>query len=337
MGDLGACPLLQIPHVTGPMIRSLLEAKQPVPDLKDLLDGSAREEFIKKLKLNEQQALDWHEFCNHVPRMEVSATVEVIDEEMIAEGDMATVTITLTRANLRENEAMGPVHAPYLMQPKFEEWWVMVYDEKSRRLITADVLQGTERTETLKMRMGIPRYGEFKWKVYALCDSYLGLDVECEANFTVYRRSQVDRSIFIHPADKNIKSFFEELMEGLDPNAEDSEESEDEAAAAEAKSKASSVAVAAAKKEDSSSSSSSSGSSDSEDEEKKKKRLAKKVQQKKKQQAAAKPKAAKDDNPFAGMYGDEKTVKERQRVAKEKRNAEEVEKKKEEAAKAEEE
>lgn len=62
-----------------------------------------------------------------------------------------------------------------------------------------------------------------------MCDSYAGLDVSCPVPFTTLKRNGVNREIFVHPNDLHIKTFFEELMEGLNPEVEEEEsESEDE-------------------------------------------------------------------------------------------------------------
>jgi len=102
----------------------------------------------------------------------------VPDEESVAEGDLAHLSITLLRKNLSENEAAGPVHAPYFPGPKFEEWWLLVYDELSRLLITVSPIFETGHKETATVRFVFPRSGSFTWTVHAICDSYTGLDAK---------------------------------------------------------------------------------------------------------------------------------------------------------------
>lgn len=221
--DLDSSPLLQLPHVTK------LPGGKALPSLREVVAGSngAAATFLDSLGLSAEQRLDVQAFCSHVPRMELSVRVEVLDEAEIAEGDLATLCVTLVRANLEEGEAAGPVHAPLYPAPKFEEWWLLVYDNKARRLVTADLVLGTGREEECKIRFMVPRYGEFRWTVHALCDSYSGLDAQCPIHFHALRRNKVNREIFVHPADANIKTLFEELMEGLQPPEEESESEED--------------------------------------------------------------------------------------------------------------
>ena len=57
--------------------------------------------------------------------------LQVEDEKEIVVGDIATVTVHLTRKNLQEGEAAGPVHAPLFPEPKFEEWWIFLVGARS--------------------------------------------------------------------------------------------------------------------------------------------------------------------------------------------------------------
>jgi len=225
--ELDANPLLQIPHVT----KSLLSAGgAPWPTLKEVVDleSDAFAQLVKRLKFTDEQRLDAEAFCRHVPRLQVSAEVEVPDEKDVSESDFACLQVTIKRKNLAEGEASGPVHAPFFPGPKFEELWVLVYDDRARRLITADCVLGNGHSETCKVRFMVPRAGEFSWSVRVVCDSYLGLDVACDVPFRALKRKEVNREIFIHPADMHIKSLFEELMEGLQPPEEESESEEED-------------------------------------------------------------------------------------------------------------
>merc|ERR1719163_904293 len=92
------------------------------------------------------QLLDIEAFCSHISEVELKAIVEVEDENEYVVGDVATVTCQLTRKNLREGEAMGPVHAPLFPEPKFEEWWLFLVEAgPSTRIITFERIRDCER------------------------------------------------------------------------------------------------------------------------------------------------------------------------------------------------
>merc|ERR1719384_2978813 len=97
-------------------------------------------------KMDDQQILDIEAFSSHVSDVELKAIVEVEDEQSIVVGDVATVCVQLRRKNLKEGEAMGPVHAPLFPEPKFEEWWLfLVESAPSMRIIAFERIRDTER------------------------------------------------------------------------------------------------------------------------------------------------------------------------------------------------
>lgn len=68
------------------------------------------------------------------------------DEKEIVVGDIATVTVHLTRKNLQEGEAAGPVHAPLFPEPKFEEWWIfLVEGAPNTRIIGFETLSSESK------------------------------------------------------------------------------------------------------------------------------------------------------------------------------------------------
>lgn len=214
-------PLLQIPHVT--------EVPNGAPAFDDVLENSAAcDRLVAMLGLGGQQVLDVHAFREHVSRVSLSCKVEVADEDHIVEGDLATITVTLTRTNLREGEAVGPVHAPLWPSPKREEWWLLVYDELARRLVCTTTVLGQGQTEEATMRFLVAVSGPYRWRVYAMCDSYLGVDASVELNFTALGKREVDRKIFIHPDDADIRTMFEEIMDGLKRDDDKDSDTEDE-------------------------------------------------------------------------------------------------------------
>lgn len=61
----------------------------------------------------------------------MSVSASVVGEEDIVEGDIVSVSVKLTRTNLKEGEIAGPVHAPFYPKDKNEEWWIFLSDKSS--------------------------------------------------------------------------------------------------------------------------------------------------------------------------------------------------------------
>jgi hypothetical protein len=240
--DPSASPLLQLPHVCQETLAKCPQLAQM--SLRDVV--AAPDAFVDKLpELTPEQALDIKCTCRHLPIVELDAKVSVEDEDLIAVNDVGTLLVTLRRTNLEEGEAAGPAHAPYFPVAKYESWWILVWDNQAMRLVIADAINGQGRVAEGKLLFQVPRHGEFSWTVYAFCDAYAGLDAEVSLSFRALKQKQAKREIFIHPADLHIRSFFEELMMGLQPPEDDDSSESDEEPGSKLKDKATPAAAVA--------------------------------------------------------------------------------------------
>merc|ERR1719401_3096332 len=191
--DVKTSQLLQIPHFNEEILKHCHRGKNAVSTLAEFLSKDADQR--KGLsKMEPQQLADVEEFCGHVSHMELKAIVEVEDEQHIVVGDVATVTVQLHRKNLREKEAMGPAHAPFFPEPKFEEWWLFLVEATpSTRIIAFERLRDTERIVEEKLRFQISRPGKHSLVLHAVCDAYAGIDQKVELNFTAMQEDEVKR------------------------------------------------------------------------------------------------------------------------------------------------
>merc|ERR1719265_1889833 len=180
------------------------------------------------------QLLDVEAFAAHVSDMDFQANVEVEDEADIVVGDVATVSATLLRKNLREGEAMGPVHAPLFPEPKFEEWWLFLVEAgPSTRIITFERIRDCERLIEEKLRFQVSRPGKHQLVLHCLCDSYAGMDQKVELSFVAKTEEQVKaegkREVFVHPEDEDLDlqpTLFQQFMGELNQDEESEEEDE---------------------------------------------------------------------------------------------------------------
>mmetsp|Transcript_88360 Transcript_88360/g.274671 ORF Transcript_88360/g.274671 Transcript_88360/m.274671 type:complete len:667 (+) Transcript_88360:68-2068(+) len=229
--DVKTSQLLQIPHFNEEILKHCHRGKNAVSSLLDFV-GKDPEQRKGVSKMEPQQILDIEAFCTHVSDVELKAVLEVEDESEIVVGDIATVTATITRKNLKENEAMGPVHAPFFPEPKFEEWWLfLVETNPSTRIIAFERLRDTERVVEEKLRFQVVRPGKQSLTLHALCDSYAGLDQKVELNFTGCQEDEVKREVFVHPEDEELDqqpTLFQQFMGELNHEEESEEEEEEE-------------------------------------------------------------------------------------------------------------
>jgi len=228
--DIKSSQLLQIPHFTEEHLKHCHRGKNAVSSLNEFLskDPESRKGLAK---MEPNQIADIEEFCQHVSDIELKAKIEVEDEGDIVVGDVATVVCQLRRKNLKENEAMGPVHAPLFPEPKFEEWWLFLVEATpSTRIITFEKIRDCGPVAEEKLRFQVSRPGKHSLVLHALCDSYAGIDQKFDLNFNALQEDEVKREVFVHPEDEDLDlqpTLFQQFMGELN-HEEESEEEEEE-------------------------------------------------------------------------------------------------------------
>lgn len=229
--DVKSSQLLQIPHFDEDTLSHCKRGKHAVTTLLEFI-GKAPEERKGLAKMTPQEIQDVEEFCLHVSDMELRATVEVEDEKEIVVGDVATITVEMKRRNLRENDAIGPVHAPFFPEPKFEEWWLFLVEAgPSTRIIAFERIKDTERFIEEKLRFQVTRPGKHQCVLWALCDSYAGIDQKVDLNFHAYTEDEIKRQIVLHPDDEELDlqpTLFQQFMGEMNREEESEEEDEEQ-------------------------------------------------------------------------------------------------------------
>jgi len=270
--DVKASELLQIPHFNDDVIKHCTRGKNATNTMKGFLEQDA-EQRKGIAKLEAQQLADVEAFVAHCTDPQLEAKVDVEDESEIVVGDIATVTVALLRKNLKEKEALGPVHAPFFPEPKFEEWWVfLVEGGPGTRIIAFERIRDLERHVEVKLRFQVSRPGKHNLVVHALCDSYKGLDQKKDLNFNVNTEDEVKREIIVHSEDMDLDqqpTLFQQFMGELGQDEESEEEEEEDKGKNKAKPAARNLAKQEEAASDSDSSSSSSDSDDDDDDKKK--------------------------------------------------------------------
>lgn len=206
-----------------------------------------------------------------IPSLTLVSVAEVDDEEFIAEEDIMTIKITLTRENVACDETCDLVYAPQFPFPKAERWLVILGDSRTNRIHTMDKLTSQDRVVTHNLIIRAPSSaGSYELDLYIKSDSYVGLDQKLKVPFTV--RSAADLPVFEpHPEDVALDdepTLFEQVMSGAagaDSSDEESSEDESEEEADDSDVKKTQRAARLRK-----STSSSSSDDDSDDEENKK-------------------------------------------------------------------
>ncbi|CAI4227464.1 unnamed protein product [Auanema sp. JU1783] len=170
--------LKQLPHCNADLLTRAKEKKvESVFELLDLED----EDRSEVLKLEGAQLADVAKFCNHYPSIEVEHSV---NQDTISPGEALVVSVSMEREN-DINKLAPPVVAPLFPQKRKEEgWWLVIGDTAENALYSIKRLTINEKAE-MHLDFVPPKAGKFTYKLYFICDSYLGADQELEFSFRV--------------------------------------------------------------------------------------------------------------------------------------------------------
>mmetsp|Transcript_21155 Transcript_21155/g.47681 ORF Transcript_21155/g.47681 Transcript_21155/m.47681 type:complete len:665 (+) Transcript_21155:58-2052(+) len=226
--DMKSSPLMQVPHFT-PEIAQQVPEKEIEAFLKS--DAAIDKKRPGLSKMSDDQLMDIRAFADHASLVDMQVKADTEGESEIAETDVVTITVTLTRKNLKEGEAMGPVHAPHFAQPKFEEWWVYLTDRRDQVAMYFEKITSLERVVEAKLRlqMGRGQVGKMMFRVHAICDSYVGFDKYVDVDFMVLSEEKAGRQTVIHKEDQELDmhpTLFQSFL-GLGPEEDSSDDEAD--------------------------------------------------------------------------------------------------------------
>jgi translocation protein SEC63 len=209
---------------------------QPQPPQKTNLTpppSPPKQKQTKKQTNTTQHNRNHRQVCHLLPRLEVNTEVLVEDEAEIAEGDLVTIKVHITRTNLGEGESAGPVHAPHFPGARKEGWWV-VLAHAGKVIIAMERVENAARSFTHELKVfgpGMPlEAGHYRFDLMVKSDCYLGLDVAQKVEFDVIRASELPEYV-PHPDDvelDNEPTLFESLAGNLEDDSDSDLEMEEE-------------------------------------------------------------------------------------------------------------
>ena len=179
-------PLFQLPHFDRELAQKCSQMGiQGVFDLMDMEDEPRNE----LLGLSESQMVDVANFCNDYPSLELKASVE--NEEGIRVETPVTVNVTIEREMDEDDDGNVvpyeeiPVHATHYPPRKMQGWWLVIGDSNDDTVMAIKKVKLKEAIST-QMEFEAPdTSGEHIYKLYLMCDSYVGCDQEYELKINV--------------------------------------------------------------------------------------------------------------------------------------------------------
>ncbi|VDN01570.1 unnamed protein product [Thelazia callipaeda] len=176
--------LKQLPHCTPALLERCKEQKiSSVFDILDLEDD-VRESLLQMTVFEVARVA---RFCNQYPSIEVMYKIE--NSGIITVGDTVNVTVEMERENNVDGLA-PPVVAPFFPQKRKEEgWWLVIGDHASNALFSIKRLTVHQKAK-MTLDFTATMSGKMHYKLYFICDSYLGADQEFDLKFRVEEPSR---------------------------------------------------------------------------------------------------------------------------------------------------
>ncbi|EFJ32423.1 hypothetical protein SELMODRAFT_144158 [Selaginella moellendorffii] len=170
--------LLQLPHFTKDLAKKCKERNvETVFDLLEMEDGERRE----LLGMDDSQLLAIARTCNRFPNIDMA--FEVLDEAEATVGEPVAVQVTLER-EVEGNEEVGIVEAPRLAKTREEGWWLVLGDTANNVLLAIKRVT-LQRRNKCKLEFTPQEAGVKNYKLYFMCDAYLGCDQEYDVTIDV--------------------------------------------------------------------------------------------------------------------------------------------------------
>ncbi|KAJ6502434.1 putative RNA helicase [Mycena sanguinolenta] len=162
-------PLKQIPHFEPEVITRCKDAGiESVYDVMEMEDDKR----VELLQMTSAQMKDVAMFVNSYPTLDVSH--ELVKGDYTA-GAPIILQVSLTR-DLDDDDEGGDqeVVAPFYPAKKMANWWLVVGESASRRLLAIKRVTVT-KSLAVKLEITLPK-GTHSLRLYVICDSYLGAD-----------------------------------------------------------------------------------------------------------------------------------------------------------------
>lgn len=199
-------PLRQLPYFDRDRIEKSKELGiENIFDLLDIDDESIRDKILSGLEPS--QIAEVAEVANRYPNIELQFNLGIEGEAESVEydeenkklsaktSDNILVDIELSRDEDEEDSGMvGPVVAPFFPKTKDESWWLVVGDENSKQLLSIKRFT-MQNSYSCQLDFAAPdEPGEYQYKLYFMCDSWVGCDQEYEFSLTVEQNMDIEEN-----------------------------------------------------------------------------------------------------------------------------------------------
>ena len=179
--------LMQLPYFNSDLIKKCNENK--INDINDLINMNDNERNELLNNFNEEMMNEIAEICNRYPNVEMKYKLNE-NKFKLNENNFFSVEINLIRDVDEDVNVLTNVHSDYFPGVKEENWWIVVCliknDEKEINKIVS--IKRINFCKKLNVNVDVKIEGEignFLYKIYLICDSWIGCDLEESFNIEI--------------------------------------------------------------------------------------------------------------------------------------------------------
>jgi pre-mRNA-splicing helicase BRR2 len=178
-------PLLQLPHFTREICQQCQQRKiETISDLSEMEDKDRNS--LLQLSSGKLQAIA--SFCNRYPDIEVKHQL-VSPNQKIIQNDRLQIVVNLLRdpddEDAEELRGVPVVAAPRYPVPKTEGWWLVLGNPSTNELVAIKRVAFKRRALVERLEFVAPQSGNYKYMLYLMSDSYMGVDQEFSVEMKV--------------------------------------------------------------------------------------------------------------------------------------------------------
>ena len=170
--------LMQLPYFNNDLIKKCVENK--INDINDLINMNDNERNELLNNFNEEMMNEIAEICNRIPNIEMKIK---INKKTFKINEIATVEINLIRDVDDDVNVLSNVHSNFFPGVKEENWWIVVC--LMNKIVVIKRINFCKKIN-LNVEFKIENeIGNFLYKIYLICDSWIGCDLEESFNIEI--------------------------------------------------------------------------------------------------------------------------------------------------------
>ena len=177
-------PLMQLPTFNSELCNQCKEIE--VEDISDFVNLDERDRNTLLSHLDKENIAKIANVCNRYP--EINLEIKFIDDNNnfnLGDNICAEIILNRTLIDNSNNGILTNVYSNYYPKVKEENWWIIIGDEVSNKLFFIRKLYFNKSLKIPVNFEGPESEGIYSYKVFLICDSWIGCDQEENFEFSV--------------------------------------------------------------------------------------------------------------------------------------------------------